>query len=137
MSIAGSTDSETLFFLALTFGLRDDPLEALERTIGHVERCTRASRHRAAAVFQCGRNRRPRIWAVRYSSNHQSRTLYHSRHSHALRRVDGSYEVLPDGAVVVVSEPLDELADHWEEVPESTAIVVEDGKVTSRPFIPA
>jgi predicted glutamine amidotransferase len=35
--IQGTTDSETLFFLALTFGLEDDPLGALERAIGFVE----------------------------------------------------------------------------------------------------
>jgi predicted glutamine amidotransferase len=137
LSIEGSTDSETLFFLALTFGLRDDPLEALERTIGHVERARSDAGIELPLFFSAAATDGERIWAVRYSSSHQSRTLYHSRHSHALRRVDGSYEVLPDGAVVVVSEPLDELADHWEEVPESTVIVVEDGKVTSRPFAPA
>ena len=32
--IAGSTDSEALFYLALTFGLEDDPLGAMERAVG-------------------------------------------------------------------------------------------------------
>ena len=32
--IEGSTDSETLFFLALTFGLTDDPFDAVARAIG-------------------------------------------------------------------------------------------------------
>jgi glutamine amidotransferase len=31
--IAGSTDSETLFYLALTFGLENDPLDAMERAV--------------------------------------------------------------------------------------------------------
>ena len=35
--IEGSTDSEVMFFLALTFGLDDDPLGALERMAGFVE----------------------------------------------------------------------------------------------------
>jgi predicted glutamine amidotransferase len=35
--IEGSTDSELLFFLALTFGLEDDPLHAVERAVGLVE----------------------------------------------------------------------------------------------------
>ncbi len=39
--IEGSTDSETLFFLALTFGLADDPLAAVRRPL--------ASRSRSAA----------------------------------------------------------------------------------------
>ena len=35
--IAGQTDSEILFFLALTFGLQDDPPAAIERAVGLVE----------------------------------------------------------------------------------------------------
>ena len=35
--IAGSTDSELLFYLALTFGLEQDPLGAMEQVVGLVE----------------------------------------------------------------------------------------------------
>jgi predicted glutamine amidotransferase len=35
--IAGSTDSELLFHLALTLGLEDDPLGSMERAVGLVE----------------------------------------------------------------------------------------------------
>ena len=34
LDIEGSTDSETLFFLALTFGLTEDPFGAVARAIG-------------------------------------------------------------------------------------------------------
>jgi predicted glutamine amidotransferase len=40
--IEGGTDSEALFYLALTFGLEDDPPAALARTIGLVEARGRA-----------------------------------------------------------------------------------------------
>ncbi len=36
-SIEGSTDSEVMFYLALTFGLREDPVAAVERMVGFVE----------------------------------------------------------------------------------------------------
>ena len=134
--VEGSTDSETLFFLALTFGLRDDPLRALQRTIGHVERARKQTGIEKPVFFSAATTDGKRLWAVRYSSNSQSRTLYHSRHLDALRQVDGSYEALPQGAVVVVSEPLDEMPDHWEKVPESTALIVENGQVTTSPFVP-
>ena len=39
--IEGSTDSETLFFLALTFGLTDDPPAAVARAVGLVEQVGR------------------------------------------------------------------------------------------------
>jgi glutamine amidotransferase len=35
--IAGSTDSELLFHLALTFGREEDPVGAMERAVGYVE----------------------------------------------------------------------------------------------------
>lgn len=40
--LEGSTDSEALFFLALTFGLVDDPLGAVARAVGFVEDVGRA-----------------------------------------------------------------------------------------------
>ena len=40
--LIGSTDSEVMFHLALTFGLRDDPVAAVERMVGFVESVGRA-----------------------------------------------------------------------------------------------
>ncbi len=76
-----------------------------------------------------------RLLALRYSSCSQSSTLYHSRHLHALREVHGSYETLPEGSAVVLSEPLDELAEHCEAVPESTLIVVDGGRIATQPLV--
>src|SRR3954462_126154 len=36
-SVRGSTDSELVFHLALTFGLKDDPILGLERAVGFIE----------------------------------------------------------------------------------------------------
>src|SRR3954451_4883481 len=49
-SIAGSTDSEVMFYLALTFGLRDDPVHAVERMAGFVEQV--AGTHGVADALQ-------------------------------------------------------------------------------------
>ena len=46
--IEGSTDSETLFFLALTFGLVDDPVDAVARAVGFVEDVGRTPRGRGS-----------------------------------------------------------------------------------------
>lgn len=135
-AVEGSTDSETLFFLALTFGLRNDPPAALARMIGHVERLRKAAGIERPILFSACMTDGNRLLAVRYSSNNQSRTLYHSRHIHALRDIDGTYEELPEGAVIVLSEPLDELNEHWESVPESSLLFVENGQVAVRPFTP-
>jgi glutamine amidotransferase len=134
--IEGSSDSETLFFLALTFGLRDDPLAALARTMGCVEHARIHAGIEEPIFFSACTTDGERLWSVRYSSNNESRTEYLSRHIHALHDIDGTYEPLPEGAVIVLSEPLDELSEHWEAVPESSALVVENGQVTISPFSP-
>jgi len=38
--------------------------------------------------------------------------------------------------VILLSEPLDELTGHWELVPESSLLVVEDGTTTVNSFSP-
>jgi glutamine amidotransferase len=73
----GSTDSELLFYLALTPGLEDDPSEAVERMVGLVEEVGR--RHGTEHPIQMtiattdGKN----VWAFRYSSEGRSRSLYY------------------------------------------------------------
>lgn len=134
--VSGSTDSETLFYLAMTFGLHADVRQALERMVGRVEAQRQAAGIGRPLTFTAALSDGRRLFAVRYSSNLDSPTLYHSRHVHALRAIDGSYEVLPEDAVVVLSEPLDDLAEHWEAVPESSFVTVERGRTHIEPFGP-
>ena len=120
--------------MALTFGLQKDPPAALSRTMGYVTRAVEAAGINLPFFFSACVTDGERLWAVRYSSNHQSRTLYHSCHIHALKEVDGTYGPLPDDGVIVVSEPLDELAQHWAEVPESSLLTAEGGSTAITPF---
>ncbi len=139
-SVAGSTDSEHLFHLALTFGLEDDPLAAMERAVDLVE-ATAAERGIADPVqMTIGISDGRRVWAIRYSSQHKSRTLFVSEDVDALRRLHPDNERLQqlvEGDRVIVSEPLGDLEGAWIKVPESTALVIEDGGYDSRPFEPA
>ena len=137
--IAGSTDSELLFHLALTFGLKDDPLGAMERAVGFVETKARERGVENPVQGTVGISDGKRLWAVRYSSQHESRTLFVSEDVDALRRLHPENErlqQLEEGDRVVVSEPLADLAGAWIEVPESTGLVVQDGGLEQLPFRP-
>jgi len=137
--IAGSTDSELLFHLALTFGLEDDPLGAMERAVGFVETKARERGVENPVQGTVGISDGKRLWAVHYSSQHESRTLFVSEDVDALRRLHRENERLQhldEGDRVVVSEPLADLAGAWIEVPESTGLVVEDGGLEQLPFRP-
>jgi len=138
--IQGSTDSELLFYLALTNGLEDDPLTALERTIGFVEQA--AARHGIDRAIQAsiGVSDGERLWAVRYSSEGNSRTLFASADAHAIKQLhpeNPRLQLLRDEDRLVVSEPIADLPGAWHEIPEATALtVLADGSHELRPFRP-
>ena len=139
LGIAGSTDSELLFHLALTFGLEKDPLGAMERAVGYVESKARAHGVESPVQMTVGISDGEHLWAIRYSSQHDSRTLFVSEDLDAVRRLHPDNErlqQLSEGDRVVVSEPLADLSGAWLEVPESTALVVANGAVEQRPFQP-
>lgn len=138
--IAGSTDSETLFYLALAGGLEEDPIGAMQRAVGLVERTAAARGIEAPVQMTVGIADGERLWAFRYSSEHRSRTLFVSEDVDALKRLhpeNARLQELEEGDRVVVSEPLSDLPGAWIEIPESTALVVEAGSVEQRPFEPA
>ena len=138
--IEGSTDSEVLFHLALTFGLEDDPPAAVARAIGLVESVGRE--HGVEHPFQgtIATTDGERIWAFRYSSERKSRSLFFSTNVLTLRALYPENELLrdlSDEARLVVSEPLgDELPGAWNEVPEGSYGVIQPGEDELRPFVP-
>ncbi|EHK63552.1 class II glutamine amidotransferase [Achromobacter arsenitoxydans] len=138
-SLEGSTDSEVMFLLALTFGLDDDPIKAIARMVGAVEEAGR--RHGVAQPINmtvCALDGE-RLIAVRYSSEGDSRTLFHNtcvRHLRELYPDNPQIASLDDDAFLLLSEPLSEMPGAWEEVPEATAIIAGRGDVNHYPFAP-
>jgi predicted glutamine amidotransferase len=137
--IQGSTDSEVLFHLALTFGLEDHPVAALERTIGLVE--ATAERHGIENAVQAsiGVSDGERLWAVRYSTEGRSRTLFVSADANSVRRLhpeNARLQRVRDEDRLVVSEPFSDLPGLWNEIPESTVLIVQPGADEQRPFTP-
>ena len=76
-----------LFYLALTFGLEDDPPAAVEQAIGLVEAV--AGRHGVPHPFQgtVATTDGESIWAFRYSSEHKSRSLFYTTDVPTLRKL--------------------------------------------------
>ena len=83
--IQGTADTELLFYLALTFGLKDDPPQAISKVIGLVEEC--GARHGIQYPFQgtIATTDGERTWAFRYSSEGKSRSLFYTRDIDTLR----------------------------------------------------
>jgi predicted glutamine amidotransferase len=137
--IEGSTDSELLFYLALTFGLEEDTVAALERMAGFVEDV--GERHGIEHPLQMSVavTNGERIVAVRYSSEGRSRSLYFSTDARTLKQQHPDVEelqLLSDEARAIVSEPLGDLVGAWNEVPESSVGIVQEGLEELRSFNP-
>jgi predicted glutamine amidotransferase len=137
--IRGQADTEVLFYLALTFGLEDDPPDAVAQAIGFVEAV--AERHGVPHPFQgtVAATDGESIWAFRYSSERKSRSLFYTTDVPSLRKLYPEREDLrgfSDDARLIVSEPLGDLAGVSNEVPESSCGVVGPDREEMGPFRP-
>ncbi|MEV4346378.1 class II glutamine amidotransferase [Actinoplanes sp. NPDC049596] len=139
-SLAGSTDSEVMFHLALTYGLRDRPIAAVERMAGLVESVARAHGVPDPLQMTVATTDGDRIWAFRYSSEGHSRSLFYSSDISALHQLypdDKRLRGLSDETRLVVSEPLGDLKGAWQPVPESSWGVIQKGEDEMGRFEPA
>jgi predicted glutamine amidotransferase len=136
--IHGSTDTEVVFHLALTCGLEDDPVDALEKTVGIIESAAAARGVEGAVQATFGVSDGESLWAVRYSTEGRARSLFASADVEALHRLypdNARFERLGADDRLIVSEPFSDLPGVWHEIPEATAVTVRRGGVLEeRPF---
>ena len=137
--IEGSTDSELFFYLALSLGLENDPPSAVERAVGLIEATGQAHGVEHPIQMTVAATDGDSLWAFRYSSERNSRSLFYSTDVDTLRAQYPDHPVLHKLSAesrLVVSEPLGDLAGVWNEVPESTCGIVQQGQDELRPFTP-
>ncbi|GAA4560916.1 class II glutamine amidotransferase [Pseudonocardia xishanensis] len=138
-NIEGSTDSELMFHLALTFGLEGDPIGGLERMAGFVEAVGRAAGIAEPLQMTVGVTDGERLYAARYASGPVVNTLHVSEEVGALRALypaDERWRHFAEDSRAVVSEPLADLPGLWHEVPAGTALTVQAGEDEEVPFRP-
>ncbi len=111
------------------------------RARGRLHRAGRPQpRHRAPDPDDGGDDRRQHTsGAFRYSSERKSRSLFFSTRVDTLREQHPEVALLQelsDESRLIVSEPLGSLAGAWNEVPESSYGVVQEGQDELHPFTP-
>lgn len=122
-SRTGTTDSEAIFLAMLGQGVSEDPVGATTRAmaaIGHlVSRNGTADKFRFTAALANGRD----LYAFRYAVNDDANTLYYRATT---------------TSVLIVSEPLDDNAADWIEVPPNHVVIARaDCPTEVVPFIEA
>ena len=136
--VHGSTDTEVVFYLALTLGLEDDPIAALERTVGVIESAAEARGVEGAVQATFGVSDGESLWAVRYAT-----TAPRDRSSRrptwrpcagctpTTRGLRAWGRRSPDRLGAVLRPP-----GRLAQIPEATAVTVRRGGVLERPFQP-
>ena len=137
--IQGTTDTEALFFLALTFGLAEDPPGAVARAVGFVEQVGRRHGIVHPVHMTVATSDGESIWVFRYSSEKATSSLYCSTDISQVRSLYPELAVLdrlgPDTRFIV-SEPLRELPGAWSEVPEGSWAMIQGQRYEIHPFEP-
>lgn len=118
----GSTDSESLFLVAMGMGLEDDPKSALERTVGQFEAMSRdkgsAPHIRMTAAISDG----DKLYAVRYASDDKAPSLYYRKS-------------LVGKGWTVVSEPYADCGD-WKQIESGMFLTFTQEETTAESFEP-
>jgi glutamine amidotransferase len=140
-AVQGSTDTEVVFHLALTHGLEQDPIGALEQTVGLIEATARKRGVTPLVQGTFGVSDGTCLWAVRYATEGPPRSLFATTNVDTIKRLYPENprvaRLSPDDRVVV-SEPFADLPGVWQEIPDSTAVTVRRGGILEeRPFRPA
>jgi predicted glutamine amidotransferase len=138
-AIEGATDSELFFYLALSMGLEKNPPEAVSRATGLIEDVGRRRGVAHPIQMTIATTDGRRIWAFRYSSEGKSRSLFYSTLVETLRKQypdNPVFQHLSHETRLIVSEPLGDLEGVWNEVPESSWGVVQDGPDELHSFEP-
>jgi predicted glutamine amidotransferase len=135
--ILGTTDSEIMFFLALTLGLETDPLGALARMAGFIEETGRARGVPEALWMTVAVSDGKALYAVRYASDGEAPTLYHSRDMEDVFQINPELrQILGPSTRLIVSEPVGRFAEMWQMVPQNASVEVVGERVEVRPFVP-
>ena len=138
--VQGTTDSELMFYLAAHAGAGGRSDRPLERMAGFVEKTAAAQGVDQSLWMTLGVTDGQRLFAVRYASDGDAPTLYHTSDAEHLYRLNKTLRTAsPQPIRLIVSEPIGNLAESWEEIPQNTAVTFHDGKVDQsvRPVPPA
>ncbi|MEI2778624.1 MAG: class II glutamine amidotransferase [Tetrasphaera sp.] len=133
-SILGNGDTEVCFFLALTYGLADDPVAGMTRMVHRVERARRErgipEPFRATMCASDGTRLVVLRWVSPDAPAGAAPSLFHSAGAITLHSHAGEDDLLPADAQVVVSEPLELRWNRrtWHEIPDAVIGVFQPGQ---------
>jgi glutamine amidotransferase len=116
-TLKGTTDSETIFLLALSNGLETDPKKAFEKTIQLIKAVCMQHQVPFELALSCAMSNGQSLFTVRYSSGEKLHSQYYSTDADCMKDINQDNDTMPRKSVVIVSEPLDQSLERWNELP--------------------
>ncbi|MGP9800580.1 class II glutamine amidotransferase [Rheinheimera sp. NSM] len=133
----GTTDSETFFLLAVTFGLKSNPKAAMQKMVNVVLEALHRIDKDGVLNLSCAMSNGENLYAIRFSHNEAAMTQFVSTDSSCLEEFSGKNAQLPSGSTIVVSEPLDNISNKWTEIANNSFTTICRHNVSTEPFMPA
>jgi predicted glutamine amidotransferase len=131
----GTTDSETFFLLAITYGLFKQPRLALQRMVNTVLQALKRIDANGVLNLSCAISDGKKLYALRFSHNEAAMTQFVSTDSDCLEEFTKAKPQLPSGSTIVVSEPLDNISSKWNQIANNSFTTIYQNTVTTEPFI--
>ncbi len=135
-NILGSTDSELMFHLALTFGLEQDVPGAVAQMVSYVESVGREVGLEKCIWMTLGISDGNDLWGFRYGSDGKGPSLYVSPGINELSKLNPEARSVGENAVCIVSEPIGNYQDIWKAVPENSQLTVNERGLEIEAFNP-
>ncbi len=129
----GQTDSESMFALALTHGLREDPANGIRGMVRGILELRSQSEVNDPFLMTIITTGGQQLWGARFAIGGEAPSMYYAR-GLTLNNTDGTSATLADDATVVVSEPLDQGGHDWTEVPAGSLLRVDQSGVDIEPL---
>lgn len=134
--IHGTTDSETFFYLALTYGLMDNPKKALQRLVEKVLDTLNKVDKDGVLNLSLAISDGVYLYTLRYSHNEDPMTQFYSTDTACLKDFENqSVPEIPNGCTIVVSEPLDHVDRKWQAIDNNCFTVIKGNQVTTETFM--
>ena len=133
--LIGSTDSEVMFYLALTYGLEEDVISGITEMVKAVKAEGKKAGVSGDLWMTLAISDGDSLWGFKYGSDGTGPSLYISPSVEELSRLNPHVEEkFGDFAVCIVSEPIGNYQQTWRVVPENSVVVVSDENIEVKSF---
>jgi glutamine amidotransferase len=136
-NILGSTDSEMMFHLALTYGLEKDVPSAIAEMVRVVEAAAKEHGINESVWMTLGISDGKNLWGFRYGSNGVGPTLYISPNMEELYSLNPEVAgAFGNFAACLVSEPIGKFQETWKLLDENSQVVISSETIKMSFFKP-